>query len=245
MTHSKHRQNPLLLFPLLFFWKEDFNFFYLYVFFVLQQSLMHKLLLRKHVSSSSPAGVAQQSRHKQVPVLRLFSVCIIWYWTELHTPLPFCAVHGKYIRAFTQHIKLNTLQWHEHKGEKKNKGSFVMPFLYLSDPKFVQRHYLWFEIDVKSHMKRMFQKIEIKGYLSQICLYVVWTFSSSIFLYCMKVSQNWVITPAKCYSKKEVMLSNTFSTPTKTNLCCLNDSSAKEKKKKTVEKGKMRVTELE
>lgn len=56
-----------------------------------------------------------------------------------------------------------------------------MPFLYLSDPKFVHRHYLWFEIDVKSHMKRMFQKIEIKGYLSQICLNVVWTFSSSMF----------------------------------------------------------------
>lgn len=131
MTHSKHRQNPLPLFPLLFFWKEDFNFFYLYVFFVLQQSLMHKLLLRKHVSSRSPAGVAQQSRHKQVPVLRLFSVSKP-FGTELHTPLPFCAVHGKYIPAFTQHIKLKTLQWHEHKGKKRTKGaSFCLSCIYL------------------------------------------------------------------------------------------------------------------
>lgn len=45
---------------------------------------MHKPLLREHVSSRSPAGMAQQSQGKQVPVLRLFS---IWkaLWSELHS----------------------------------------------------------------------------------------------------------------------------------------------------------------
>lgn len=125
MTHSKHRQNHILLFSLLFFfWKENFNFFYFYVFFlfVLQQSFMYKLLLRKHVSSWSPDGIAQQCQDKQVPVLRLFSVSVS-FGTELHIPLPSCRVHGKYtIHVFTQHIKLNTLQWQELKGKKWTIG---------------------------------------------------------------------------------------------------------------------------
>lgn len=113
-----------IVFSAFFFWKENLNFFYFYVFFlfVLQQSFMYKLLLRKHVSSWSPDGIAQQCQDKQVPVLRLFSVSVS-FGTELHIPLPSCRVHGKYtIHVFTQHIKLNTLQWQELKGKKWTIG---------------------------------------------------------------------------------------------------------------------------
>lgn len=56
---------------------------------------MHKLQLGKHVSSWSPAGVAQQSQDKQVPVLRLLSVSEP-FESELRTPFPLCTVHRKY-----------------------------------------------------------------------------------------------------------------------------------------------------
>lgn len=93
-------------------------------------------------------------------------------------------------------------------------GVLLCLFLYLSDVRCIQRHYLWFEIDVKSHMKRVSEDARSKG-VFHIGL-VVWTFSSSVSWCCM-ASHNWVITPAKCYSKnKKVTLSNFFTpTPTK------------------------------
>lgn len=82
---------------------------------------MHKLLLGKHVSSWSPAGVGQQSQDKQVPVLRLFSVSEAFV-CEPHTSLPFCGVHGKYkMCVFTQRVKLNTVQWRKLKRNKETQ----------------------------------------------------------------------------------------------------------------------------
>lgn len=123
MTHSKHGHNPILLF---FFWEGDFNFNF-FTFCVLQQSFMHKLLLGKHVSSRYPAGIAQQSQDKQVPVLRLFSLSEL-FGTELHAPLPFFAEFmesTKYVFILL-HITLNTVQWRELR--RRHKG-FVLPFL--------------------------------------------------------------------------------------------------------------------
>lgn len=119
MTHSKHRQNHILLFSLLFFflWKENFNFFYFYVFLSCSRALCISCCSENMSPSRSPDGIAQQCQDKQVPVLRLFSVSVP-FGTELHTSLPSCRVHGKYIiHVFTQH-KLNTLQWQELKGKK-------------------------------------------------------------------------------------------------------------------------------
>lgn len=89
-------------------------------FYFLQQSFMHKLLLRNHVSSWSLAGIAQQSQDKQVPVLRLFIVSEP-FGTELLTPLLFYRVHGKYKIADFTHIRLNTVQWHKLKGNKETR----------------------------------------------------------------------------------------------------------------------------
>ena len=134
MTHSKHGQNPILLF---FFWEGDFNFNF-FTFCVLQPSFMHKLLLGKHVSSRYPAGIAQQSQDKQVPVLRLFSVSEL-FGTELHAPLPCFAEFmesTKYVFILL-HITLNTVQWHELK--RRHEG-FALPFLV----------FIWFQICPKA-----------------------------------------------------------------------------------------------
>lgn len=117
LTHSEHRQNPILLFSGLFFSGRRILIFTLLRFVSCSRALCisccSENISSSIVSSWSPAGIAQQSQDKQVPVLRLFSVSEP-FGTELHTPLPFCRVHGKYkICVFAQHIKLNTLQWHE------------------------------------------------------------------------------------------------------------------------------------
>lgn len=79
-----NRQNPFQLFSGLFFCKEDFNFNF-YICF-LQQSFVHKLVVGKHVSSWSPAGIPLQSQDKQVPVLRLFSASeLFWYELQIYT----------------------------------------------------------------------------------------------------------------------------------------------------------------
>lgn len=59
-----------------------------FTFCVWQHSFMHKLLFRKRVSFWFPAGIAEQSQDKQVPVLKLFSVGEP-FGTHLHASLPF------------------------------------------------------------------------------------------------------------------------------------------------------------
>lgn len=81
MTHSKQTKSDFIVFS------GQRILILTFTFCVLQQSFMHKPQLRKYICSWSPAGTAQQSQDKQVPVLRLFRVSEP-FGTKLHTPLP-------------------------------------------------------------------------------------------------------------------------------------------------------------
>ena len=156
MSHSKKTKSRSIVFWA-FFSERRILIFYFYLFFffflhVSKQRFMHKPLLRKHVFPWSPAGIARQSQDKQVPVLRLLIVSEP-FGSELHTPLPFfCRVHGKYkICLFTikhQHqIKYCRMAW-----ARKRQGNtrvLFLPFSSPSDPRYVQRHYIWFDQTVK------------------------------------------------------------------------------------------------
>lgn len=90
---SANIKNAILLFSGLLL-----EFFFITILFQIhdwEQSFIHKLLFRKHVSSWSPVGYAKQSKGKQVPVLRLCSANA-QFRAELHTSLPFCQVHLSY-----------------------------------------------------------------------------------------------------------------------------------------------------